>query len=196
MTRSSQNLSPPTLRDSALRSGFPTSPSTPRRGPGTQGRGPQGRARPPPAGSHQAPLGGPPVDPGGIETHPLGRHVVVEEALGHMQYLLGRRPDPLQGQLEVVRRGLVGAGLLGGDDVVELHLQVPGRQGEQPVVYVRDDRQLVGGLRARRAFTVSGNGSQYLTESGSASTSEGLGSKPHLLPASRTSSPSTSRYLT
>src|SRR5215203_1767138 len=99
-------------------------------------------------GSPEAPLGRSSVDPGGIETHPLGRHVVVEEALGHVQYLLGRHPDPLQGQLEVVRRGLVGPGLLGGDDVVELHLQVPGRQGEQAVVYVGDDRQLVPALES------------------------------------------------
>src|SRR5215207_3913184 len=99
-------------------------------------------------GSPEAPLGGPPVDPNAVQPHPLGRRVVVEEALGHVQYLIGRRPDPLQGQLEVVRRGLVGPGLLGGDDVVELHLQVPGRQGEQTVVYVGDDRQLVPALES------------------------------------------------
>ncbi len=41
--------------NSALRSGLPTIPSPPVRGPGTPGRAPPGRARPPPAGSRRSP---------------------------------------------------------------------------------------------------------------------------------------------
>jgi len=91
-------------------------------------------------GSPEAPLGGPLVDPNAVQPHPLGRDVVVEEALCNVQQLPRGNTDPIEGQLEVLRRGLVGAGLLGCDYVVELHLQVPGHQGEQPVIYVGDDR--------------------------------------------------------
>jgi hypothetical protein len=53
-------------------------------------------------GSPEAPLGGPPVDPNAVQPHPLGRDVVVEEALRNMQQLPRANADPLKGQLEVV----------------------------------------------------------------------------------------------
>ena len=49
------------------------------------------------------------VDPDGREPEPLGRHVVVEEALGDVQDALARQPDPLERDLEVARVGLVAA---------------------------------------------------------------------------------------
>ena len=61
-------------------------------------------------GSPEAPLGGTPVDPNGVQPHPLGRDVVVEEALRNVQQLPSGNTDPIKGQLEVLRGGLVGAG--------------------------------------------------------------------------------------
>src|SRR5215216_4603631 len=52
-------------------------------------------------GRPEAPLGGPPVDPNTVQPHPLGRDVVVEEALRNVQQLPRANTDPLQGQLEV-----------------------------------------------------------------------------------------------
>ena len=61
-------------------------------------------------GSPEAPLGGTPVDPNGVQPHPLGRDVVVKEALRNVQQLPSGNTDPIKGQLEVLRGGLVGAG--------------------------------------------------------------------------------------
>ena len=46
------------------------------------------------------------VDPDRGDAQPLGRHVVVEEALGDVQDPLPRNADPLEGELEVALVGL------------------------------------------------------------------------------------------
>ena len=48
----------------------------------------------------------PAVDPDRRQAERLGRHVVVEEALRHVQDALARQADPLEGELEVPARGL------------------------------------------------------------------------------------------
>ena len=56
----------------------------------------------------------------------LRGHVVVEQALGHVEDPLAGHPDALERDLEVARARLVGAHLLRGDDVVERHAQARG----------------------------------------------------------------------
>src|SRR5918999_1663939 len=66
---------------------------------------------------------GAPVHPDRGEPQLPGGHDVVEEALGGVQEPLRRDAHSVHGDLEVVGGGLVGAGLLGGDDPVELDLE-------------------------------------------------------------------------
>ena len=58
----------------------------------------------------------------------------------------GATPRRRIGLLEDRRARLVGADLLGGHDVVEVHAELPGGGGEQVVVDVRDDREPVAAL--------------------------------------------------
>ena len=81
------------------------------------------------------------VDPDRREAQPLGRDVVVEQALGDVEDPLARQPDPLEGDLEVVLVGLVAPGLLGGHDPVERRAEARRGSGEQVVIAVGDDAE-------------------------------------------------------
>ena len=55
---------------------------------------------------------------------PLGRHVIVEQTLRDVQKTLTGNCEFIQGHVksfEMVRGGLVGLDILGGDDLVELN---------------------------------------------------------------------------
>ena len=60
-----------------------------------------------------------PVDPDCLEAELLGRHVVVKEALGHVQHLFRRETNVRQGLAKVVQGRLVALDLLRGDDPIE-----------------------------------------------------------------------------
>ena len=54
-----------------------------------------------------------------------------------------RRPNTLKSQAEIVQRGLVGPGLLGGDNPVKLDLKPWRRKREEIVVDIGNDGQFV-----------------------------------------------------
>ena len=89
------------------------------------------------------------VDPDAREAQALRGHVVVPEALRDVEDPLARDADPLEREPEGPLVGLVGPGLLRGDDVVERDAQPRRRPGEQVVVAVRDRDEPVAGLQAR-----------------------------------------------
>src|SRR5918998_5085688 len=103
-------------------------------------------------------LAGAPVHPDGGEPKLPGGHNVVEEALGGVQEPLSRNAHPGDGDLEVVGRGLVGAGLLGCDDPVDLHLEVAGGQREEAIVHVGDDGEFVPALEPPQRLDGVGEG--------------------------------------
>jgi hypothetical protein len=79
-----------------------------------------------------------PVYPDGPQAQPCGGQDVVHPAARDVDPVLRRGPGALGEHAEAAEAGLVGAGLLGGDDRVEFHGEgLPGR-GEQAVVAVDD----------------------------------------------------------
>src|SRR4030095_2066482 len=90
-------------------------------------------------------FGGAPVDPGGGEAGGLGRDMIGEQALGRVQQALlshAENRQALQQDLEVARRRLVGADVLGGDDEVEFDSEPAVAVRERGAVYVRGDGAL------------------------------------------------------
>src|SRR5215211_1061169 len=67
------------------------------------------------------------VDPGRAEAHPLCGPDVVLEAEGHVEHPLGVHPDLPLGKLEGAQRRLVGPGVLGHHDLVELDVELTQR---------------------------------------------------------------------
>src|SRR5664280_1472687 len=86
------------------------------------------------------------VDPHRRQARGLGRHVVVEQALRHVQQLPLADPEPgeFAGQrLEVAGGRLVGADVLRGEDAGEGDAQTLVRAGEAGPVHVGQDDELV-----------------------------------------------------
>ena len=114
---------------------------------------------------------GPAIDPDRREAHLLGRHMVVEQALRHVQDLVARQPDVLEGDLEVVRVGLVATRSLGGHDPVEVGLESRRRSREQVVVAVGDDPQTEAVVEPPQRIGNRGTPASSRTESEKAATS-------------------------
>jgi hypothetical protein len=87
------------------------------------------------------------IDPDRREPEPLGRRVVVEEALRDVDDAILRQPDALEQDLEVADIRLVGADLLGRHHPVEVHTEPSSRGGEQIVVAVRQHAQAKASLQ-------------------------------------------------
>src|SRR5215211_4852018 len=81
------------------------------------------------------------VDPGRAEAHPLCGPDVVLEAEGHVEHPLGVHPDLPLGKLEGAQRRLVGPGVLGHHDLVELDVELTQRVLDDRAVGVGDDRE-------------------------------------------------------
>jgi len=102
------------------------------------------------------------IDPDRRQAFPLGRNVIVEQALGHVQQLgavdaeLGKRGVE---DAEVVLGGLVGADVLGGDDGGEVAVQPLVAGGEASAVHVGQDDQLV--VLAQSGQSVCGVGERW-----------------------------------
>ncbi len=88
------------------------------------------------------------VDPhAASEAEVAGGDEVVLPALGDVDDLGGVDVHGLEGVLEALPGRLVGLGLLGGDDMVELDAHVGQVLGDEVVVRVGDDGDLVPGLQ-------------------------------------------------
>ena len=104
----------------------------------------------------------PTVDPHRVQPDRLGGHVVVEQALGHVQQAVrgDAEVDDCRGErLEVPRRRLVRPDVLRGDDAVERHAQplVAAREAG-PVDVRHDDQPVALGERGQRSRRVRERG--------------------------------------
>ena len=118
------------------------------------------------------------VDPDSRETEGLRRNVVVEQALRDMEDPVTRKPDPLHGNLEVVRVRLVAPGRLRRDDPIEIGPQAPSRPSEQVVIAVRDHAEPETFVEPSRAAAESGKAGHSPTESPNAAASLSSTSMP------------------
>src|SRR5579875_1813539 len=115
---------------------------------------PGGRGSSPPAGAAVTA-----VDPHRGQPCPPGRNVVVVKALRHVQQPGAadpKAPERFVQGAEVVLGGLVGAGVLGGDDGGEVAVKLPVAGREAGAVHVGQDDQLV--VPAQPGQGVSGVG--------------------------------------
>ncbi len=93
-----------------------------------------------------------PVDPHRAEAELLRRHVVVEQALRHVEDALARHADRLEGELEPSRARLVAPCRLRRDDPVEGDPEALVRGGEEVGVAVRDHAEPEPLLQAAERF--------------------------------------------
>ena len=100
----------------------------------------------------------PAVDPDGRQAEPLGRDVVVVQALGDVEDAVARQPEPLEREFEVPLARLVAPGLLGGHDPVEVGAEASRRPGEQVVVAIGDDAEAEPSMEAGEGSRRIGEG--------------------------------------